>query len=79
MMKIVFTKQASKFIKSQEPKIIERIMKAIDGLPFQGDIKSLKGEEGLKRLRVGDIRIIFREKGDELRIIKIGYRGDVYK
>ena len=33
---------------------------------------------GLRRLRVGDWRIIYRISGDEVEIIKIGNRRDVY-
>lgn len=56
-------------------------MLAIEGLknkPFKGDIKLLKGRDE-SRLRVGDIRIIFEEKGEEIHILLIGNRGDIYK
>jgi mRNA interferase RelE/StbE len=41
----------------------------------------LKGYEDLYRLRVGDYRIIYTIKQDELviAILKIGNRGDIYK
>jgi len=45
------------------------------------DIKAMKGEEKLFRLRVGDWRVIY-SRDDTVRIIgieKIGARGDVYK
>ena len=44
-------------------------------------IKKLRGElEGLYRLRLGDIRLVYRivPQSREVRIIAIGFRGGVY-
>jgi len=38
-----------------------------------GDVK------GVFRLRVGDYRVVYRIEDDEVLVLKIGYRGDVYK
>lgn len=43
--------------------------------------KSLKGGlEGLRRIRAGNIRVIYEvtEPNQEVRIVKIGPRGDIY-
>ncbi|ADQ41723.1 plasmid stabilization system [Caldicellulosiruptor acetigenus I77R1B] len=81
-MKIIFSKQALKFLSLQDAKTAKRIIDAIENnlseKPFKGDIKVLKGREEL-RLRVGNIRVIFTVKGNEVHILTIGYRGDVYK
>ena len=63
--------------------IKERIRKAIEtrllidpinyGLPLR---KSLQGH---RKLRVGDYRIIHRIHGQEVIILKIGHRKDVYR
>lgn len=55
---ITLSKKAQKFIKAQQPKQQERILKAIAKLPADGDIKALTGRENAYRLRVGDYRII---------------------
>lgn len=43
------------------------------------NVKALKGEEGIYRLRVGDWRVLFTETGEILAILKIAPRGDVYE
>lgn len=47
----------------------------------QLDIKSLKGEHELYRLRIGKYRFIYEVKKNELIIIMFtaGSRGDIYK
>jgi mRNA interferase RelE/StbE len=44
-------------------------------------VETLKGEEGLLRLRVGDYRIIYRvaERDLLVLVLKIGHRRDVYR
>ncbi|NDK07884.1 plasmid stabilization protein [Candidatus Gracilibacteria bacterium] len=47
---------------------------------FNGlDIKKLIGEENLFRVRKGSIRIIFYKKENEIKLIDINYRGQIYK
>lgn len=77
---IKLTKQARKFIKTQQPKQQERLLKAIYKLPTEGDIKSLSGRKNAYRLRVGDYRVIYEISHDILLIIvlDIGNRGQIY-
>jgi len=58
-----------------------RLVEAIGELPGKGDIRKLKGQvtKNTHRLRVGKHRIIFVREGDEIKIVKIDTRGDVYK
>lgn len=86
--KVVYSKTATKFIKSRTPKEKEKLQKIINDnlceVPEKGDIKILKGfSDSRKRLRVDSYRIIYRydENNDLfiLNIIQIGNRGDVYK
>jgi mRNA interferase RelE/StbE len=44
-----------------------------------GDVKPLAGHSGVKRLRIGDFRVIFEEDADTVRVTRIGPRGDVYE
>ncbi|OGL45001.1 MAG: hypothetical protein A2149_00005 [Candidatus Schekmanbacteria bacterium RBG_16_38_11] len=53
------------------------LLKLSEGLPV--DIKPLRGEKDIYRLRVGRYRILFLIIEDTLVITKIGPRGDVYK
>ena len=46
----------------------------------EGDIKALSGEcAGYYRLRVGDFRVIFRIGPEEMAIVRIRHRSDVYR
>ena len=52
-------------------------MAAIYHLP-KGNVKKLQGFDSMYRLRVGDFRVLYNDKGEILDIIKIGNRGSVY-
>lgn len=86
-MKILYSKNAYKFLSKLDKKSVQRIRNAVYGLtlnPPEGNIVPLKGySDGRKRLRLGNWRIIFRiDDNDEVKvlfIIDIGNRGDVYK
>lgn len=78
MVKFIYKKKALKFLRKQNKTNQERLLAAIYQLP-KGDVRPLSGREPLKRLRVGNFRIIFDDKGNIIDIIDIGNRGDVYK
>ena len=42
------------------------------------NVKALRGEPGVLRLRVGDWRVLFTEEGTVIAVIKIALRGDAY-
>lgn len=76
-------KKAMKFIRKQERKQQERLLKSIYSLPF-GDVKKMSGEENLYRLRVGDFRLLFRlfSQSNEITLIDVTDAdniGQVYK
>ncbi len=77
---VKLSKKAQKFIKSQQPKQQERLLKAIYKLPTEGDIKALSDKEGVYRLRVGDYRVIYEIDNNILLItvVNIGNRGQIY-
>lgn len=80
MYKIVLQKVALKFLKKQDKKTQERLLKAINQLPSGTDIKKLQGLE-MYRMRVGDMRVLYTID-DIVMIISIeniDNRGDVYK
>ena len=72
---------ARKFIERQPRQQQERILKAIAKLPTEGDIKPLRGQPQIFRLRVGDYRIIYTIRNELLQILilNVGNRGDIYK
>ncbi|MFZ3132227.1 MAG: type II toxin-antitoxin system RelE/ParE family toxin [Desulfosporosinus sp.] len=82
--KLIYHKDALKFLAKQEVGVQERIAKGLTGLlliPPKGDIKLLKGHEGLYRLRVGTYRLLFEINHTEniVYIQAIDSRGGIYK
>ena len=79
--KIEIDRKALKFINKQPQEQKRRIFSAINKLPTMGDIRPLKGDSGLFRLRVGSYRIIFQVDHGVLTVFVVGAdnRGDVYK
>lgn len=85
--KVIYSKEALKFIKNSDAKLKNIIKEQIEKLkkyPPKGDIKNMQGySDGTKRLRFGKYRILFRYDEDGnlliLQIINIGPRGDIYK
>ncbi len=81
MYQIIIKKAAKKFIDRLPTNEKRRIVSAIERLPNGEDIKKLKGDDGLLRLRVGEYRIIYTVDHGELivYVIDAGNRGQVYK
>lgn len=77
---IKLTKKAQKFIRTQQPKQQERLLKAIYKLPTEGDIKSLSGRKNAYRLRVGDYRVVYEVNHNILlvTVLDVGNRGQIY-
>lgn len=44
----------------------------------KGDVKRLKGQQGL-RLRVGDWRVIFYEENGSIVVTAVGHRREIYE
>jgi len=81
-LEIIYKKPAIKFLKTTDKKLSGRLMKGIEGLtkePPEGDIKALQGRENELRLRIGKYRIIYEYKDNNLVILDIDSRGDIYK
>jgi len=74
------SKQAKKYLKAIQPRIVGKLLEAIEMLPA-GKVKPIKGQKTppLFRLRVGKYRIIFLKSAQNIRVVKIDTRGDVYK
>ena len=80
--KIQIEKPAVKFIQKLPAPDKERVLRAINKLPDDGDIKQLKGQKsnGFFRLRVGNYRIIYTVDHGELIVcvVDAGNRGQIY-
>ena len=81
-MKIEFSPQAERQLQAITSVWAERIRQklltyASNPSSLGNQIKRLKNIAAL-RLRVGDYRVIFREDGVVLYVIKVGHRRDIY-
>jgi len=83
-MEIRYSKKALKYLLKLQPKLQNRIRKTIrriaDGHTQSLNIVAMHDVDAF-RVRIGDYRVIYEIKGNELVliVIKIGARGDVYK
>lgn len=61
-------------------KLQEKIFQAIQNIP-EGDIKRLTGDDipPIYRIRVSKYRILFHMNEEEVQILKVDSRGDIYK
>lgn len=83
-MRFFYSKTSIKYLQTFEQKVAHKIVKAIEKLPSEGDIKRFKGTriKNVYRLRIGKFRVIFsleKDVIDVIKVIKIDTRGDVYK
>ena len=77
-MKREYSKQAEKFLLSQNRKTRESIIAAVKELPA-GDVRKMSGRKDTYRLRIGGFRIIFIIKSSNIYVEKIDNRGQAYK
>ncbi|MTV50328.1 type II toxin-antitoxin system RelE/ParE family toxin [Heliobacillus mobilis] len=82
--KLIYHKEAIEFLSKQEKYVQDRIALGLKGLlqiPPRGDIKTMKGYNGLYRLRIGTFRILFEINHVEklIYILTMDFPGGVYK
>lgn len=80
--RLVYTQRAINDIQKLEHLVKSRIGKAL--LRFEADpLSHAKGltdaEFGAYRFRIGDYRVIFDLEGDEIVVLRVGHRRDIYK
>ena len=80
--KILYKKSVSRDLKRLSKPEARRILNQIDReLPKKADSNPvLKGQfAGLRKYRIGDYRVIYSILGDDVLILRIAHRRDVYK
>ena len=79
-MKISYSKTFEKKFSKYDRKLQEKIFNAIQNLP-DGDVKRLTGNDipPIYRIRISKYRILFYMKEEEIQILKVDSRGDIYK
>jgi mRNA interferase RelE/StbE len=79
--KIVYKKSVENDLARMDKSEARRILNKIDEmLPTRADtFPALKGDfSGLRKFRFGDYRVIFVILGDEVQVLRIGNRKDIY-
>ncbi|SHO80739.1 hypothetical protein MNB_SV-15-998 [hydrothermal vent metagenome] len=79
-MKISYSKTFEKKFSKYNRKLQEKIFNAIQNLP-NGDVKRLTGNDipPIYRIRISKYRILFHMNKEEIQILKVDSRGDIYK
>lgn len=80
--RLVYTQRAIKDIQKLEHLVKSRIGKTL--LRFEADpLAHAKGltntDLGAYRFRIGDYRVIFDLEGDEIVVLRVGHRRDIYR
>ena len=84
VFEIVYDKQPIKFLnklnKETNNRILDKIEETLSNDPVPHDAKSIVGEHGVFRIRIGDYRALYRINYSESKIIvfKIDKRSKVY-
>lgn len=83
-MKIKFGTKALKFLSKLDRDGKERVFKKIKELgndPFPSDVKKIKGERDVYRIRIGAFRVLYKiiSKDDTILIFRVDKRSRVYK
>ena len=79
-MKISYSKTFEKKFSKYDRKLQEKIFTVIENLP-NGDVKRLTGNDipPIYRIRISKYRILFYMDEEEIQILKVDSRGDIYK
>lgn len=84
MITVRLARRAQRYYERLDAETAARLDRALARLaenPFQGDIRRLQGLEGRYRLRVGDLRVIFRLDlaAQTIDVSVIAPRGQAYR
>lgn len=83
MKQISYSRAAEKALRNMPANTRKLIMSKIvqyasDPASLANNVKALQGFRGYFRLRVGDWRVVFREDGSVVAVIKVAPRGGAY-
>lgn len=81
-MKFVWPESARNELRAIERQSAIRILRALTeyGDSGNGDVKMLTGEwRGYFRLRVGEYRVVFAIKQDEITVLRVRHRSESYR
>lgn len=82
--KVQFRRSAEKSLEKLDPRSRARILRGIVALaddPRPPGVKALSGQEALWRIRIGDFRVVYQVRDDELLVlvVRVAHRREVYR
>lgn len=80
--RFVYTNRAIKDIQRLEPAVKKRIGKALlryEEDPLKYAVRLTESKLGTYRFRIGDYSAIFDLEDDEIVVLRVGHRRDIYK
>ncbi|MDD5204305.1 MAG: type II toxin-antitoxin system RelE/ParE family toxin [Desulfobacterales bacterium] len=82
MFKLVYTRRAVRDIRRLDPatkrRIGQKLLKYVED-PLKHAEKITDPELGSFRFRIGDYRVIFDLKADDVIVLRVGHRRDIYR
>ena len=80
--RLLYTHRAVKDIEKLDPQIKERIGKTLfryEHNPLKYAEKLTQPSIGSYRFRIGDYRVVFDLEGEEIVVLRVGHRREIYK
>jgi len=80
--RLVFTRRAVRDMEALEPEVRQRIGEALERYrqePLRYARKMAGPALGGYRFRIGDYRVIFDLEGDDIVVLRVGHRSQVYR
>ena len=81
-MRFIWPESARSELRAIDRETAARILRALTRYADsgEGDVRALAGKwQGCTRLRVGDYRVLFRALPEQIVILRIRHRADVYR
>jgi mRNA interferase RelE/StbE len=81
-MKFIWPESARAELRAIDREIAVRILRALTeyGGSGAGDVRALAGHwQGHFRIRLGDYRVIFTIAPDEITVVRVRHRSDIYR
>jgi len=80
--RLIYTKRAVRDLKKLDQQSLNRMERALERYvedPLRYAEMLTNPELGTYRFRIGDYRVIFDIEGDEIVILRVGHRRDIYR
>ena len=80
--RLIYTRRAVRDIERLDPKTKDRIGRTLlryEKGPMRHAEKLIQSDLGSYRFRIGDYRVVFDLEGEEIVVLRVGHRKEIYK